>query len=548
MGERTNEHRPGEGCYYLLCGISERDGYSVLTLAHRSGIVLARYDGSRRSEYYNCPDTVGQTVYAKLMPEESEDADYAVVNILPGDQAHCPYGDGDFAVRVKRPQPAAPNGGESNVSEPSESEPNGGTSRGAAEKSSPQGENNRGANGQGKNDGGENDRSEDDAVAAMSASATESADRSADAADVDVSDGTSADVPNAEKASAELPKKKSSTKRTAKKGAEDMQSGAKRKRNILADIPMDGKLVMPLLLLGRVEKQGAKGPYYDVTVSDKSSTVTAKDFSGFTLAVKPGEVFEATVLHNSFGYNINSQAKHVPDLSPDDFVRHPPLREEDMYEDIVDRLRVLAAEEGATVSRIGVAVYEEHRDALLRWSAAKGMHHNHRGGLLFHVYRMMGVAEGMLDVYDSLDPELLLTAVALHDIGKLTELSTDEMGTASYTVEGQLLGHLAIGEDMVAQTAARLGIEGEKLLLLRHCLAAHHGIPEYGTIVTPAILEAFVLYTLDLCDSRVFMYEQAYSALEPGTMAEKKDYGLGVAPYRPSFTAGERYLGDYTDV
>lgn len=141
MGERTNEHRPGEGCYYLLCGISERDGYSVLTLAHRSGIVLARYDGSRRSEYYNCPDTVGQTVYAKLMPEESEDADYAVVNILPGDQAHCPYGDGDFAVRVKRPQPAAPNGGESNVSEPSESEPNGGASRGAEEKSSPQGEN-----------------------------------------------------------------------------------------------------------------------------------------------------------------------------------------------------------------------------------------------------------------------------------------------------------------------------------------------------------------------------------------------------------------------
>ena len=34
MGEKTNEHRPGEGCYYLLCGISERDGYGILTLAH----------------------------------------------------------------------------------------------------------------------------------------------------------------------------------------------------------------------------------------------------------------------------------------------------------------------------------------------------------------------------------------------------------------------------------------------------------------------------------------------------------------------------------
>ena len=37
-----------------------------------------------------------------------------------------------------------------------------------------------------------------------------------------------------------------------------MQSGAKRKRSVLADIPMDGKLALPLLLLGRVEKQGAK--------------------------------------------------------------------------------------------------------------------------------------------------------------------------------------------------------------------------------------------------------------------------------------------------
>ena len=526
MGEKTNEHRPGEGCYYLLCGISERDGYSILTLAHKSGIVLARYDGSRRSEYYNCPSTVGETVYAKLVPEESEDADYAVVNILPGEQAHCPYGDGDFAVRVKRQQPAS----DTETADPknkSEKALKNDSDKKAANAS----ENVHGAVGSAD----KNAAAENDAVPAMSEGVTDAPSAVAAAAAAE------------KKAPTATPKKNTDKKRTEKKGAESMQSGAKRKRSVLADIPMDGKLALPLLLLGRVEKQGAKGPYYDVTVSDKGSTVTAKDFSGFTLTVQPGEVFEATVLHNSFGYNINSQAKHVPDLSPDDFVRHPPLREEDMYEHILDRLRELASEEGATVSRVGVAVYEEHKDALLRWSAAKGMHHNHRGGLMFHIYRMMGAAEGMLDVYDSLDPELLLTAVALHDIGKLAELDTDDMGTASYTVEGQLLGHLAIGEDMVAQTAASLGIDGEKLLLLRHCLAAHHGIPEYGTIVTPAILEAFVLYTLDLCDSRVFMYEQAYSALEPGTAAEKKDYGLGVAPYRPSFTAGARYLGDYTD-
>lgn len=478
MGERTNEHRPGEGCYYLLCGISERDGYSVLTLAHKTGIVLARYDESRASEYYERPREIGATVYAKLMPQESEDADYAVVNIVPGDRARCPYGEADFAVRVKRT---------------------------------------------GRGDAPTYDRTD-------TVTPTEEA-------------------PGQEHASAATAaeEEQRTEKRPTERGAEEMQNGERHRRNILSDIPMDGKLTLPLLLLGRVEKQGAKGPYFDVTVSDKSSVVTAKDFSGYTADIGTGEVFEASVLHNSFGYNISSVAKHVPDISPSDFVRHPPLREEDMYAGILDRLSRLAAEDGATVAHIGVAIYEEHRDELLRWSAAKGMHHNHCGGLLFHVYRMMSAAEGMLCAYSSLDPELLLTAVALHDIGKLVELDTDEMGSAAYTVEGQLLGHLAIGEDMVASVGARLGIEGEKLLLLRHCLAAHHGVPEYGTIATPAILEAFVLYTLDLCDSRVFMYEQAYAALEPGTMAEKKDYGLGVAPYRPRFTAANTYLDDYTD-
>ncbi|MGC2583581.1 MAG: OB-fold nucleic acid binding domain-containing protein, partial [Acidobacteriaceae bacterium] len=85
----------------------------------------------------------------------------------------------------------------------------------------------------------------------------------------------------------------------------------------------------------------------------------------------------------------------------------------------------------------------ELAQALRQAPAAKGMHHAWIGGLLEHVLSLMGLCDSAVQHYPSVNRDLLLAGVALHDIGKLRELA---WGTSfDYTLEGQMLGHITIG-------------------------------------------------------------------------------------------------------
>ena len=65
-----------------------------------------------------------------------------------------------------------------------------------------------------------------------------------------------------------------------------------------------------------------------------------------------------------------------------------------------------------------------------------------------------------------------LTLITL-GLGAVLLLVFYEIGLSE---EGRLIGHLAIGQEMVAARAAAVdGLADERLLALRHCIAAHHG-------------------------------------------------------------------------
>ena len=73
-----------------------------------------------------------------------------------------------------------------------------------------------------------------------------------------------------------------------------------------------------------------------------------------------------------------------------------------------------------------------------------------------------------------------------------------------YTDEGQLLGHIFMGAELVRDTAA--GIEGfpEQLkTLMMHCILAHHGEFEFGSPKKPAIIEAAALNFADNTDAKL---------------------------------------------
>ncbi len=84
-----------------------------------------------------------------------------------------------------------------------------------------------------------------------------------------------------------------------------------------------------------------------------------------------------------------------------------------------------------------------------RAPAAKVMHHAYIGGLIEHVAGLCGLAKQIAAHYPELDVDLLLTAAMLHDVGKLDELCYER--AVSYSVEGQLLGHIVMEVESVGK-------------------------------------------------------------------------------------------------
>lgn len=134
--------------------------------------------------------------------------------------------------------------------------------------------------------------------------------------------------------------------------------------------------------------------------------------------------------------------------------------------------------------------------------AASFNHHNFGGGLLEHVLNMIKISMQITELYPKLDKDLLVAGCILHDIGKVNEL---KMGTAiEYTNEGHLLGHIAIGMQIVSNAMNKVDdfpdILKQKIL---HMVLSHHGTKDKGSPVEPLIPEAVILHQVDYCDSRI---------------------------------------------
>ena len=135
-------------------------------------------------------------------------------------------------------------------------------------------------------------------------------------------------------------------------------------------------------------------------------------------------------------------------------------------------------------------------------SAAKSVHHGFVGGLLEHTLSVAKMCDYFAAAYPMLNRDLLLTAAIFHDIGKLRELSP--FPENDYTDDGQLLGHIIIGTEMIADRIRTIPGFPERLAAeLKHCILAHHGELEYGSPKKPAILEALALNFADNADAKM---------------------------------------------
>ena len=135
-------------------------------------------------------------------------------------------------------------------------------------------------------------------------------------------------------------------------------------------------------------------------------------------------------------------------------------------------------------------------------SAAKSVHHGFVGGLLEHTLSVAKMCDYFAGAYPMLNRDLLLTAAMFHDIGKTKELSV--FPENDYTDDGQLLGHIIIGTEMVSERMRTIeGFPPKLATELKHCILAHHGELEYGSPKKPALLEAMALNFADNADAKM---------------------------------------------
>ena len=151
------------------------------------------------------------------------------------------------------------------------------------------------------------------------------------------------------------------------------------------------------------------------------------------------------------------------------------------------------------------------------------MHHSFLNGLLMHTLYMARIADYLAGLYgEVVNRDLLLAGTILHDVAKCDEFVTSPLGLVTeYSVPGELLGHLVMGAQAVAEAARELDVPEQKSLLLQHMLLSHHGDPEFGAAVRPMCAEAELLSLIDLVDSRMEIYKETMEETEPGRFSKR---------------------------
>jgi len=190
---------------------------------------------------------------------------------------------------------------------------------------------------------------------------------------------------------------------------------------------------------------------------------------------------------------------------------------------------------------MGLAFLEKFGERFRRAGAAREYHHARRGGLVEHVAQMMRLAGAVAGAYPALNRDLLLAGVLFHDCGKLWENCYEESGfVMPYSEAGEMLGHIAIGMEMVNKLWHALvesedakgwvGMEpsnDEVRLHLMHLVASHHGQKDFGSPVVPGTPEAMALHYIDNMDAKLEMFAKGYeSAAELGRNIQERVYPL----------------------
>ncbi|MDA8020728.1 MAG: HD domain-containing protein, partial [Thermoanaerobaculia bacterium] len=289
----------------------------------------------------------------------------------------------------------------------------------------------------------------------------------------------------------------------------------------------DGDFAQGFALVARKDtREDKRGrDYVDMELADGSGAIVAKIWPDSpamkgTFDEKDFVAFKGQV--KSFRDQLQLSVDHIrrvrasdaaDGFDPDELIPTAAEGIEPLWQRLTDVLQ--SAVGRPVLKRLVDVTLSRYGDRLKIHPAAKSIHHAFRGGLLQHLVYMSELALSVCRQYPEVDRDLVLLGILFHDLGKLDELGP--MPENDYTIEGQLVGHIVLGQNMLRDSCDAVANEGEAVpdrirLHLEHLVLSHHGKREFGSPVEPATPEAWVLHVIDLLDSKMNHLRSAHNA------------------------------------
>ncbi len=294
-----------------------------------------------------------------------------------------------------------------------------------------------------------------------------------------------------------------------------------------------------LLVRSADQREGKTGgKYLDMNLVDKTGEVNCKLWDGTVAPPAVGSVIKVRGLVQEYNGRKQLRIEKMRLAVPEDHVdlrNLVPCAPEapDTYRTQIEA--TIDAFQSEDLKKIVREMLRLAGDDLEWFPAAQRLHHAERTGLLHHTCSMLNTAEHILQAYPFLKGDLLRAGVILHDLSKISEMKSDELGNVTdYTRDGLLIGHLVRGVAKLAEAAKNVGVEGEIVVLLEHMIISHHGIPEYGSPRAPMFPEAEVLNWIDTLDARMNEMEGIMARVPAGAFSDKI-WSLDRRMYHPNY-------------
>ncbi len=280
--------------------------------------------------------------------------------------------------------------------------------------------------------------------------------------------------------------------------------------------------------------------YDNVILQDKTGTLDAKIWDPNNAGIADFDAMDYIEVYGditSFKGALQANVKRVRRCEEGEYdeQEYMPVSSKNLDEMYAELLALIDSIENTYLKTLLQKFFVEDQAFAQRFrkaSAAKTVHHGFIGGLLEHTLGVAKLCDFYCTQYPVLNRDLLMTAAICHDMGKTREISP--FPANDYTNEGQFLGHIVMGSEMLGAKIREIPNFPSILAMeLQHCILAHHGEYEFGSPKKPAIIEAVALCYADNTDAKMETFKELLeSTKETGWLGYNKFFESNLAVSR----------------